>query len=275
MARSHAVGAAQALFKELCEIVTEVTGTVFYAHHALSYRELSEALEHGDLGVAWMPPIPAIELEDKGVAAPLALPSRRGSTSYHAAFITRRGGPKSLAELQGRRVAWVDRESAAGYLVPRMHLASLGYDATTYFAQESFAQSHFGVVEALVSGRVDAGATFCTLEPGSKRVITAGWTAADGATIRPVDVLATMGPIPNDAIVAAARMPASVKAALTRWLLDVDGRSREILTELFHASTLRLSSPAHFEPLRHMLRAARARGYDVRTLRPSMFPSGS
>src|SRR4051794_14105571 len=120
MARSHAVSAAQALLKELCEIASNVTGTVFYAHHALSYRELADSLEHGDLGIAWMPPIPAIELEDKGIASPLALPFRRGGSTYHSAFIVRRGGPKTLAELQGRRVAWVDRESAAGYLVPRV-----------------------------------------------------------------------------------------------------------------------------------------------------------
>jgi phosphonate transport system substrate-binding protein len=272
MARSHSVTEAQSLLRELCEIISAATGTVFYAHHALSYRDLSDALEHGDLGIGWMPPIPAIELEDKGVAIPLALPSRRDSTHYHAAFITRRGGAKTLEELQGRRVAWVDRESAAGYLVPRMHLASLGLDPSKLFSQEIFAQSHFGVVEAVVNGRADVGATFCTLEPRTKRILTAGWTAADGQTLRPVDLVTTAGPIPNDAIVAAARLPSSVKTALTRWLLNLDERSKAILTELFHVKAFKLSTPTHFEPLRHMLRAARARGYDVRTLRASLLP---
>lgn len=266
MARSHAVNAALPRLKDLCEIISAATGTVFYAHLALSYRELADAIEHGDVGLAWMPPIPAVELEDKGVATPLALPSRRETTSYNAALIVRRGGPKTVAELQGRRVAWVDPESAAGYLVPRLHIASLGFDVQKFFGQETFVKSHFGVVDAVVNGLADVGATFCSLDPITKRVITAGWTGADGGTIRPVDVVTTMGPIPNEAIVTATKMPASIKASVTRWLLHLDAPARALLTELFHVQTFRLATPAHFEPLRHMLRTARARGYS--TIRP-------
>src|SRR5438132_13733976 len=112
MARSHAVDAALPRLKELCAILSEGTGTLFYAHLARSYRDLAQALEQGEVGLAWTPPIPAAQLEDKGIAAPLALASRRGGTSYHAALIVRRGGPKTIAELQGRRAVWVDRESA-------------------------------------------------------------------------------------------------------------------------------------------------------------------
>jgi ABC-type phosphate/phosphonate transport system substrate-binding protein len=114
----------------------------------------------------------------------------------------------------------------------------------------------------VVSGAADVGATFCTLEPLSKRVVTAGWTAADGSTIRNVEVVATIGPIPNDAFVAASRVPAAVRSSLTRWLLAPDEKSRELLAELFQVRTFKVASDAHFEPLRHVIRAARARGFE-------------
>jgi ABC-type phosphate/phosphonate transport system substrate-binding protein len=196
MAPSHAVGSAQSRLKELCVIVSDATGVSFAPHHAASYRELAEGIRLGDVGIAWMPPIPAIELEEDGLATPLALPWRHESASYYSALVTREGYARGVPELQGMRVAWVDKESAAGYLVPRMHLASLGLDVRSFFAQETFAHSHLGVIDAVVSGAADVGATFCTLEQGSKRIMTAGWTAADGSKIRNVDQVATLGPIP-------------------------------------------------------------------------------
>jgi phosphonate transport system substrate-binding protein len=275
MARSHAVGAAHSRLKELCAIVSAATGVPFVPHHAPSYRALAEGIRHGGVGVAWMPPIPAIELEEDGAATPLALPWRHESTSYYSAIVTREtrdprdareprdGRERSVAELQGMRVAWVDKESAAGYLVPRMHLASLGLDARTFFAQETFTGSHLGVVDAVVARTSDVGATFCTLDPVTKRIRTAGFTAADGTKIREVEVIATLGPIPNDAIVASSRVPAAVRSSLARWLMAPDERSQELLAELFQVRSFRVASSAHFDELRHMLRAARARGYDA------------
>ena len=263
IARSHAVGAARTRLKELCAIVSEVTGISFTPLHAASYGELADGIRQGDVGIAWMPPLPAIELEEAGAATPIALPWRQETTSYYAAIVTREGRAKGLPDLQGKRVAWVAKDSAAGYLVPRMHLASLGMNPRTFFAQERFAGSHLAVIDAVVSGAVDVGATFCTLEPSTRRIMTAGWLAADGSKIRDVDLVATIGPIPNDAIVASARVHASTRTALTRWLLAPDTRSQDLFAELFQVRAFRVASTAHFDELRHMVRAARARGYDV------------
>ena len=67
---------------------------------------------------------------------------------------------------------------------------------------------------------------------------------------------------PNDAIVGSTRVPASVRSSLTRWLLSPDERSQELLAELFQVRSFRVASSVHFDSLRHMVRAARARGYD-------------
>lgn len=250
-------------FGELCALASEAAGIRFEPVLTSSYDELAVAIRDGEVGLAWLPPIPTIELEAQGVASVLAIPSRRGSVVYHSAFIVRRGGPKSLAELRGRRAAWVQRDSAAGYLVPRMHLAAQGFDVLRFFARELFVHSHSAVVDAVLSGEADVGATFCGLDAATGSVTRSMWQDEDGKSIRPIEALATMGPIPNDALVAGSGVPAGARSSLTRWALTLDGRSKDIFSKLLGSGDFRVPATNHYEMLRHALRAARARGQDA------------
>jgi ABC-type phosphate/phosphonate transport system substrate-binding protein len=101
MARSHAVGAAQSRLRDLCVIASEATGVSFIPHLAGSYRELAESIREGEVGLAWMPPIPAIELEEDNLVTPVALPLRQESTSYFSALVTREGRGRAVGDLQG------------------------------------------------------------------------------------------------------------------------------------------------------------------------------
>ena len=261
MVRTADLAANRPLIGELCELLSRASGVVFYPHNALSYRELGESLERGGVGIAWMPPIPAIDLVDHKSATVLALPVRRGVTSYQSALIGRRGGPKSLNELKGLRVAWVDRESTSGYLVPRMHLIAAGIDPATTFSQELFLHGHGQVVDAVLGGRADVGATFASYDPRTQRIAQAGWTDRDGTNGKNVEVVTTAGPIPNDAVVVATSMPADVRAKVSQWLLDGSSpRVNELFFDLLGAESFRTASTLHFEPLRRMLLASRARG---------------
>ena len=259
--RSQELSGSRALFDELCAATTKATGVRMAPFTATSYRELAEALERGEVGFAWMPPVPSVELEERRIASVLCVPSRHGSTSYHAALVVRRGGPKSLDELRGRRAAWVQRDSAAGYIVPRAHLAAQGFDVLRFFSREVFMHSHEAVVDAVASGEVDVGATFCAVDDRGK-LLRASWMDADGQSARPVETIATMGPIPNDALLASMELPATTRASMTRWLLDLDAAGRDIFRRLLDAAEFRLAPPGHYDALRHALRAARARGYD-------------
>lgn len=253
----------QSPFEELCAFASAAAGLRFEPVVAASYAELTAAILDGEVGLAWLPPVPTIDLETRRAASVLAIPARRGSTIYHAAFIVRRGGPKTLAELRGRRAAWVQRDSAAGYLVPRMHLAAQGFDVLRFFSRELFVHSHIGVIDAVVAGEADVGATFCNVDGASGRVLRSGWQDEHGQSIRAVEALATMGPIPNDAVVAATELPAAARSALTRWLLTLDGRAKQIFEGMLGSGDFRLPADNHYEMLRHALRAAHARGHDA------------
>ena len=261
--RSNDWGQGQSPFEELCALASAAAGIRFEPVVALSYAELTAAILEGEVGLAWLPPVPTIELENRGAAAVLAIPARRGSTTYHAAFIVRRGGPKTLAELRGRRAAWVQRDSAAGYLVPRMHLAAQGFDVLRFFTRELFVHSHTAVVDAVASGEADVGATFCNVDVASGKVLRSPWQDEQGQSLRPVEALATMGPIPNDALIAAKELPAAARSALTRWLLTLDGRAKQIFEGMMGSGDFRIPAEDHYEMLRHALRAAHARGHDA------------
>ena len=277
--------AGQRAFAELCDVVAASTSVRLRPFVAQSHAELTHAIDDEEVALAWLPPIPTIELEAKNLATVLAIPFRNATMSYHCALIARRGlRPKKdlsalIEDLRGIRAAWVEPTSAAGYLVPRMQLAALGVDLGSFFAREIFTRSHPAVVEAIVSGQADVGATYCHVDR-SKQVIRGAWLDEDGRASRPIEVLTTFGPIPNDALVVSNLMPVTDRAALTRWLLDSTSpkrpsqpptsesspqrpagpRVRELLAQLLGASDFRMPSAAHYDPLRHLLRTARVRG---------------
>lgn len=246
---------------ELCDLASKAAEIRFEPVVATSYRELLARIEEGAIGLAWLPPIPTTDVEERRLATPLAIPRRHGASTYHAALVVRRNGPRSIAELEGRRVAWVQRDSAAGYLVPRLELVARGVDVLRFFAREIFVHAHGRVVDAVASGDADVGATYCHLD-AEQRVVSGSWMDLDGRPVRPVEALATFGPIPNDALVASTALPASARSALARWLLALDARSRELFARLLGASDFRVPSPDHFDALKHSLRVARARGHD-------------
>ena len=252
-------GLTNGLLEELCGHASEASGLRFAPVFAASYDELSAAIIDGDVALAWLPPVPTIELEARGAATVLAIPARRGSTTYHAALVVKTGGPTTLAELRGKRAAWVQRDSAAGYLVPRMHLAAQGFDVLRFFSRELFVHSHSGVVDAVASGEADVGATFCTVDPTGERVIASAWQDDLGNPTRPIEALVTMGPIPNDAMVASNRVPEVNRAALATWLLGQAPRTVPLFERLLGSGDFRAPAANHYDVLRHVLRTAQGR----------------
>lgn len=251
------------VFDELCSLLSEAAGVRFRPYVATGHRDLGEAIEEGEVGLAWLPPIMTIELESRSVASVLAIPARNGTTTYHTALVVRPGGPRTIADLKGRRAVWVQRDSAAGYIVPRMNLASQGIDVLRYFSREIFVHSHPGVIDAIVAGEADIGATYCHVDSATNKVIRGAWLDDSGRSLRPIEVLATYGPIPNDALVGSNDLSAATRTALTRSLLDPSPRIKELFGKLLGSGDFRVPSGAHYDSLKHTLRAARARGHDA------------
>jgi ABC-type phosphate/phosphonate transport system substrate-binding protein len=248
-------------FSELCAAGSQQTELSIVPRPVATYDGLAELLATNLASIVWAPPVVALDLLDRGLATLLALPERHGLLTSNVAFVVRKGGPRSLAELRGKRVVWLDRRSASGYVIPRLNMYASGMDPATFFAKETFADTQLAMIDAVAAGRVDTGTTWCRVHPVTHAIVNAGWTRPDGTPIRPIDVAHTIGPVPNDAILVSKDLHAADRSALARWLLNPSPRSRGPLVDLMSTSAFRIPTSDHFETLRHMLRAARARGY--------------
>ncbi len=191
-----------------CRALAAATGLDVTGIGLWHYHRLLEAMETGDVDLAWLPPILAAQAAYDGRAIPIAVPVRGGVSSYSTAlFVDERSPVRSPHDLVGARAAWVDRQSVSGYLLIRAHLRSLGLMPERAFASDRFLGSHEAVVHAVMEDTADVGATFIHLDerPGRRepRILRAGWGDAR------MRVIAHAGPIPSDVVSASTRLAAA------------------------------------------------------------------
>jgi phosphonate transport system substrate-binding protein len=105
---------------------------------------LTYALLHEKLGVEVM-------------ARPLGLD---GTSTYRGIIFSRKDSDiKNAADMRGKRFAFVDKASAAGYLFPLAYFRSRGIkDYRSYFKETYFAGTHEDAIDDVLTRRADVGA---------------------------------------------------------------------------------------------------------------------
>jgi phosphonate transport system substrate-binding protein len=213
------------------------------------YHRLLEAMDVGDVDVAWLPPILAATAMIRGLAVPFALPIRGGVTSYSTALFTREDSPhRELPDVVGARAAWVDRQSASGYLLIRAHLRLLGVDLVRSVSVDRFMGSHEEVAKAVLDGSADVGASYVHLDPADDRPLRAAWGDAR------VRVLAHAGPIPADVIARSRRLDDKAQRIIERALVSAHSpRLRDASRVLLGAEGFALPRPGHLDAVAALL----------------------
>jgi phosphate/phosphite/phosphonate ABC transporter binding protein len=233
------------LLSEMAEVELGVT-------EAPSYERLAHALNTGQAQLAWLSPIPYIALSAAGAVTPLVY-NERAKKTYCSAIIVRTDSPvRRLVDLKAMRPAWVDKHSAAGFVVPRIQLAAAGLDPRTELGAETFAGSHEAVVKAVLDGEADFGATYAHRDD---KTVTGPWT--DG-----IRALATFGKIPSDLIVARNDLDMNVRVRIVRSLraMNTHETGKRIISELFDVERFRLLDAETYDSLRAIARDARDQG---------------
>lgn len=205
----------------------------FHVRLASSYSELRDWLARDQVDLAWAPPAVCATLEHVGGAV-LAQCERSGATTFRAAFIGRKDKPLTFPSLEGARVAWVDRESTAGYLLPRAWLSRQGIDLKRAFAQEYFAGSYHLSLVSLVSRRVDLATTFAA--PESARGGATALAGVPEALREGLTVLGYTSEVANDGIVSAPKVDVGLRELVRARLTSSD--DAEHLKAIFGAERL-------------------------------------
>jgi ABC-type phosphate/phosphonate transport system substrate-binding protein len=162
--------------------------------------------------------------------------------------------------LVGSRAAWVDKYSAAGFVLPRIQLAAMGVDPRTAFPEQRFYGSHTGVVRAVAEGLADFGATYVRL--GKKGEVVSGPWSLSPTLATSVRVLTTFGEIPADVIAARADLSVPVRerviAGFARLIREPLGR--DLARRVFGADDFRRPALASYELLRNVVADALEEG---------------
>ncbi|AKF07152.1 phosphate/phosphite/phosphonate ABC transporter substrate-binding protein [Sandaracinus amylolyticus] len=83
---------------------------------------------------------------------------RAGRSTYRSALIARADAHVGIAQLAGKRAAWVDRRSIGGYLLVAQHLRERGIDPDRTFASQDFVGTHPAALAAVIEDRADVAA---------------------------------------------------------------------------------------------------------------------
>jgi len=221
---------------------------------AATYESLAKSVAKAKVDVAWLPPIVYVRLASDTVVLGSVLRGEKNAT-YEAALVVNRASKiRAVEALRGLRAGWVDKWSAAGFVLPRVNLALLGIDPRTFFRSETFFGTHRAVIQALVDGRCDVAGTYS--QPNRKN---GAWTEVEGADVR---VLATFGAIPPDVIAARATLHEDQKKQVWDALVATseDATGRRLLRDVLGGDALKPGLAKSYDSLGKALDMATKRG---------------
>ncbi len=247
--------AASALLETVCDEIKKLTSVSIKPLVFRSYEKLLGGMQDGEVHVAWAPPLVALDLE-RADAAQIRLCSRRaGKADYSSALFSKKGsGIEKIADLKGKRAAWVAKESSAGYVVPRLKLVAEGLDPDTDLVEQTLRRTHEAVVRVVMNGEADVGATFASFDGGNDQPISSGWLDA-GYKNEDVHIIATAGPIPSDVIAFSNRLEDQRAESISRAICDLGDSVRKLL----NADGFDKPEKTHFDELRKLVDSAKSR----------------
>lgn len=200
---------------------------------AQSYEQLAKDVLAGRADAAWAPPFVCARLEAMAARA-LARGVRNGSSVYRSALVCLKDHKMALETLSGVSVAWVDKDSVGGYLLPIAFLKSKGIDPSKVFFAQTFAGSYRAALEQLCEGKVELAAVFAPPANAATGIATGADEIFPGCAAK-IRVLAYTDESPNDGVVLSPNADGAAVLALEKTLLTLEKtpEGRAVLAEVF------------------------------------------
>jgi len=226
---------ARTSLSRVCDALAVATGHEITPEILSSYGALGQEMERGRVTLGWAPPLVARQLIRSRAAVAVSCPERTGGTVYHSVLFARaRGRVKTARDLRGARAAWVDPSSLSGFMLARRWCERQGIDPETAFSFQSHHKTHSAVARAVLDSKADVGATYANIDRKSDRIVDAGWSEI-GVPNSEIHVIATIGPIPADAIVLSSSVNAETRERCARALSSLEGQAIAAARSLFRA----------------------------------------
>jgi len=152
----------QAKAKPMGDMLSKELGIPVKVTVTTNFNALVEGMAAKKIDVGFLSPVNYVFAKDKKKAVTLLLQtSRKGSDSYKAMFVKRADDNtiNKLEDIKGKRVAFVDGSSAAGYTYPVLMLKNIGINPDTD-VKGIMSGGHDKALQALYRGDVDVATVF-------------------------------------------------------------------------------------------------------------------
>jgi len=204
----------RAEFQPLTDYLSDAIGQKVVLSIARDYGDLRTQMEAGAVDIGSFSPFAYVDAAQGGKIRIIAQSIIDGSARYRGIIVARKdSGLKALADLQGKRFAFVDPKSASGYLYPRSMLIEKGINPESFFKATMFAGDHNKVIAAILEGRADAGSTY------DNAIVIA---KAAGVPTENLVTLASTDPIPHDAIAVRVGLDDALAKKIQTALVNMD-----------------------------------------------------
>ena len=214
---------------------------------ASDYAAVVEALRNRTADLAFVHPAGYVLANREAKAMIVAKDQWHGNTSYTSRiYVRKESGLKTLEELRGKTIAFVDPSSTSGYVYPMVMLIEKGLvrnkDPKTFFKEFVFSGSHDAGLQALLNGHVDAFASF---DQAREQYLK------DPAQREKLIWVAESAPIPEGGICARDGLDPELVAKVRTALLSMKGPAyAPILKALYDIDGFEPAEDREYEPVR-------------------------
>lgn len=214
--------------KPISDYLSERLGVKVEAFTASNYIGVVEGLGSGSVDFGIIPPFSSLLAQKQSSAKPiLTSKGKTGKPGYTAELYVRKdSGIKSLQDVKGKKVAFVDPSSSSGYIYPGAMLVEAGLNLDKDISYQ-FSGGHDKSLQLLLNKDVDVIATFDGVEDRYAKDFPQAKTD--------IQKLATSDMIPGIMVTASSKMDKELQEKLEKALRDVenDPKMKELFTKMF------------------------------------------
>ncbi len=147
------------MFKPLAEYLSKETGEKVSIVIPKDFTAFKEAVRTGQVDLAFANPLVYVQLKKVAPISPLALAvESKAGRRFRGIIIARTdSGIGKVQDLKGKKIVFVEKDSAAGYIFQLLHLSNAGLNVKSDFTTLPFAMKHDKVTMAVFNKEADAG----------------------------------------------------------------------------------------------------------------------
>ena len=244
-------------FKPLAEYLTKKTGvkvnlTILSRYGNIIERFTSEKMDGAFFGSF----TGALAIQKLGVV-PLARPMNldRSTQYWGYLFVRKDSGIKSVSDMKGKKMAFVEKATTAGYVFPVAYFKEHGVkDVDKYFSDSFFAGSHDAAIYAVLDRKADVGAAKHSMYDRVRK--------ADPRVDKELVILAESAKVPSNGLCVRKGLDKNIQKKLKEALLNIDKDPEgKIVLEKFGGIKFIETTVADYNPVFDIARKA---GIDIK-----------